>query len=82
MTNDSAFKVISWKETRGFLVIVLVVFLGQVAIIEVPGLQRMFNVAEGGLVFMDWILIFVSTSLVMWIGELVRLIRRTKAKQE
>ena len=45
MTNDSAFKVISWKETRGFLVIVLVVFLGQVAIIEVPGLQRMFNVA-------------------------------------
>ena len=31
---------------------------------------------------MDWILISVSTSLVMWIGELVRLIRRTKAKQE
>ena len=78
MTNDSAFKLISWKNTRGFLAIVLVVFFGQVAIIEVPGLQEMFNVAEGGLKFSDWIIIIASTSLVMWIGEIGRWIRRRK----
>lgn len=79
MTNDSAFKVISWKETRGFIAIALVVFFGQVAIIEVPGLQEMFNVAEGGLKLWDWVIIVSLTSLVMWIGEIVRWRRRRKA---
>jgi len=82
MTNDSAFKVISWKETRGFLAIALVVFFGQVAIIEMPGLQEMFNVAEGGLKFSDWIIIIASTSLVMWIGEIGRWNRRRKQTVE
>ena len=76
MTNDSAFKVISWKNTKGFLAIVLVVFLGQVAIIEIPGLQEMFNIAEGGLKIGDWAIIVSATSLVMWIGEVVRWFRR------
>ena len=78
MTNDSAFRVISWKSTRGFLAIAFVVFFGQVAIIEIPGLQEMFNVAEGGLALWDWIIIIASTSLVMWIGEIVRWTRRRK----
>lgn len=76
MTNDSAFKVISWKSTRGFLAIVLVVLFGQVAIIEVPGLQEMFNVAEGGLKLLDWFIIVALTSSVMWIGEIVRWSKR------
>ena len=43
---------------------------------EIPGLQEMFNVAEGGVKWQDWLIIIVSTSLVLWIGELVRLIKR------
>lgn len=82
MTNDSAFKLISWKSTRGFLAIVLVVFFGQVAIIEVPGLQEMFNVAEGGLKISDWIIIIASTSVVMWIGEIIRWNKRRKQPVE
>lgn len=78
MTNDSAFKVISWKETRGFIAIALIVFFGQIAIIEVPGLQEMFNVAEGGLRFWDWVIIVTSTSLVLWIGEITRYVRRKR----
>lgn len=81
MTNVSAFKVISWKKTRGFIAIVLVVFFGQIAIIEIPGLQRMFNVAEGGLAWLDWLIIVASTSLVVCIGEVLRAIRRKKARE-
>ena len=81
MTNDSAFKGTSIRNTKGFVAIVLVVFLGQVAIIELPGLQEMFNVAPGGLSIADWIIICVATSMVLWIGEIVRLIRRQKVKQ-
>lgn len=76
LTNDSAFKVISWNKTSGFIAIALVVFFGQVAIIEVPGLQEMFNVAPGGIKLTDWIIIVLSTSLVLWIGEIRRFLRR------
>ncbi len=76
MTTDSAFKGISWKNTRWFVIIALVIFFGQVAMTEFPGLQEMFNVAEGGVKWQDWLIIIVSTSLVLWIGELVRLIKR------
>lgn len=76
MTNDSAFKGISWKNTKWFVIIALVIFLGQLAMTEIPGLQEMFNVAEGGVKWQDWLIIIVSTSLVLWIGELVRLIKR------
>lgn len=76
MTTDSAFKGISWKNTRWFVIIAWVIFFGQVLMTELPGLQEMFNVAEGGVKWQDWLIIIVSTSLVLWIGELVRLIKR------
>ena len=76
MTTDSAFKGISWKNTKWFIIIELGIFLGQVLMTEFPGLQEMFNVAEGGVKWQDWLIIIVSTSLVLWIGELVRLIKR------
>ncbi len=76
MTTDSAFKGISWKNTQWFIIIELGIFLGQVLMTELPGLQEMFNVAEGGVKWQDWLIIIVSTSLVLWIGELVRLIKR------
>lgn len=75
MTTSSAFKGISWKNTKWFIIIALIIFFGQVAMTEIPGLQEMFNVAEGGVKWMDWLIIIISTSFVLWIGELVRLIR-------
>ena len=76
MTNDSAFKGISWKDTKWFIIIAIVIFVGQVLMTETPGLQEMFNVAEGGIKVIDWLIIVVATSFVLWIGELVRLVRK------
>ena len=76
MTNESAFKGISWKNTKWFIIIVLIILGGQIVMTEIPGIQEMFNVAEGGVKFVDWIIIIASTSLVLWIGELFRLLKR------
>ena len=76
MTNDSAFKGLSWADTKWFNVIALVIFVGQVLMTECPGLQEMFNVAEGGVHFTDWIIITLATSLVLWAGEVQRWLKR------
>lgn len=76
MTNDSAFKGISWKNTKWFIIIAVVIFVGQILMTETPGLQEMFNVAEGGIKATDWVIIVVATSFVLWIGELIRMIKR------
>ncbi len=76
MTSDSAFKGISWKNTKWFIVIALVIFVGQVLMTECPGLQEMFNVVEGGVKFIDWVIITVATSFVLWIGEALRLLKK------
>ena len=71
-TTGSAFNGISWKNTRWFITITSVIFFVQIALIEVPGLQEMFNVAKGGLGLWNWVIILVLTSLVVWIGEITR----------
>ncbi len=76
MTSDSAFKGISWKDTKWFILIALVIFVGQVLMTECPGLQEMFNVAEGGVRLIDWIIITAATSFVLWIGEIMRLFKK------
>jgi len=70
MTGKSAFARIS--ECKGFMLIAVVIFLGQILIVEIGG--KMFNVTH--LHPKDWIIIVVSTSLVLWIGELIRLFRK------
>lgn len=75
-TKGSAFKGLSWKNTRWFIIITVVIFFVQIALVEVPGLQEMFNVAPGGLGLMNWIIILVTTSLVVWLGELTRPIKK------
>lgn len=75
-TTSSAFKGISWKNTRWFIIITSVIFFVQIALIEVPGLQEMFNVAKGGLGIWNWIIILVATSLVVWIGEITRPLKK------
>lgn len=78
MTSESAFKGISLKNTKWFILIVLIIFGGQIAMTEIPGLQEMFNVAEGGVKLVDWVIIIIATSFVLWIGELLRLIRKKR----
>lgn len=80
MTGSSAFKGLNWKNTRRFIIIAGVILGGQILMTEIPGLQEMFNVANGGLKVVDWLIIIAATSLVLWFGEIVRLFKRDKAK--
>lgn len=68
-TGRSAFH---FRDCRGFLTIVALIFAGQVAIVTIGG--RFFNVVP--LRATDWIIIIFGTSPVLIIGELSRLIRR------
>lgn len=80
MTGSSAFKGLNWKNTRLFIIIAGVILGGQILMTEIPGLQEMFNVANGGLKVVDWLIIIAATSLVLWFGEIVRLFKRDKAQ--
>ncbi len=68
MTGRSAFH---FKGCRGFAMIALIILIGQV-FIELGG--EFFNVTP--LKFMDWVWIIASTSVVLWIGELIRLFKK------
>lgn len=68
-TGCSAFHI---KGCTGFGLIALIIVIGQILIVSFGG--EMFNVVPISL--MDWIIIIVSTSLVLWIGELIRLIKK------
>lgn len=57
-----------FKGCQGLLVIVAVVFFGQVAMVEIPLLQDFFNVC--GLSLEDWIIIVLGSSLVLWVREI------------
>lgn len=56
----------------GFLTIVLLIFLGQIMIVEIGG--QFFNVTSLSLT--DWLIIIGGTSVVLWIGEMIRFLRR------
>ncbi|MCM1067989.1 MAG: calcium-translocating P-type ATPase, PMCA-type [Muribaculaceae bacterium] len=68
-TGRSAFHL---KDCGGFLTIALLILLGQVAIVTIGG--PFFGVQPLPLV--DWLIIIGATSIVLWIGEIWRLIRR------
>ena len=63
-----------FKGNAGFTFIVLAIFVGQIAIVELG--REFFNVVP--LKFTDWAIIIGSTSLVLWVGELMRLFSRRK----
>lgn len=67
-TGRSAFH--GLRSCRGFLFVALFILLGQVAIVTFGG--PMFSVQP--LPFSDWLVIIGATSLVLWGGELKRLI--------
>ena len=68
-TGRSAFHL---KGCKGFGVITLLIFVGQIIIVQCGG--RMFNVSPLNL--SDWLIIVTSTSVVLWIGELFRLFNK------
>lgn len=65
-----------FKGCEGLLTIVAVVFLGQVAMVEIPMLQDFFNVC--GLKLQDWVIIILGSSLVLWIREIWNIVNGTK----
>ena len=71
-TNDSAFKNIT--KTYGMEVVVLAILLGQFLIVQFGG--EVFRTEP--LSLQEWLWIILSTSLVLWVGELVRWIKRMK----
>ena len=69
LTGRSAFELHGCKE---FLFIVVLIFFGQIMIVEVGG--QMFNVTR--LTLHDWLFIITITSPVLIVGEIVRFFKR------
>lgn len=65
-TGRSAFHL---KGCRGFIFILLVIIIGQILIVSFGG--KMFSVVP--LSITDWVIILAASSVVLWIGEVVRL---------
>lgn len=76
MFNARAFKsgrsAFHFKGARGFVLIALVILVGQLFIVNFGG--EMFSVTP--LTWKDWLLTFVLTSPVLLIGELVKVVRK------
>lgn len=70
-TGKSAFFKIS-QSLKGFGVVALIIVLGQYVIVTFGG--EMFNVVP--IKAVDWLLIIAATSLVLWIGEFLRIIQK------
>lgn len=76
MFNAKAFatgkSALHFKECKGFLTIAALIFFGQLLIVNVGG--AMFNVTPLNII--DWLLIVGATSVVLWIGEIMRIIKK------
>lgn len=68
-TGKSAFH---FKNCQSFLLIVALILGGQILIVELG--RDFFNVTP--LKFLDWVIIIGCTSIVLWIGELLRLFKK------
>lgn len=68
-TGRSAFH---FKDSQGFVLIALAIFAGQIMIVSLGG--EFFNVEP--LHLSDWLIIILTTSVVLWTGELLRLLKK------
>ena len=75
-TNRSA---LHFKGCEGLLAIATIIFAGQIAMVEVPGLQKFFNVVS--LKFLDWVIIIIGSSCVLWVREIWHRLKRAKQKE-
>ena len=75
-TGHSALKGLLDKDVRrGFGFTLLIIAAGQVLIVSFGG--EMFNVEP--LPLADWLRIIVSTSAILWVGEIARLLKKLKS---
>ena len=70
-TGRSAFHL---KKCGEFELITLIILVGQILIVEIGG--EFFNVTP--IKILDWLIIIGATSLVLWIGEFIRLFKPNK----
>ncbi len=63
-----------FKGCNELLTIVAIIIIGQIAMVEIPGIQQFFNV--DGLKFIDWVIIIIGSSLVLWVRELWHLLTK------
>ena len=63
-----------FKGCKGLLSIVAIIFVGQVIMVETPGVQKFFNVE--GLKLIDWIIIIIGSSFVLWVREIWHLLTK------
>ena len=76
-TGQSALKGLLNKDVRrGFGLTLLIIALGQVLIVSFGG--EMFNVVP--LPFDEWLRIIGFTSIILWLGEIERLVKKLKNK--
>ena len=64
------------KGCKGLVFISSLIFVTQVCMVELPGVQRFFNVVS--LKPLDWLIIIVGSSFVLWMRELWSLLRNKK----
>ena len=69
MTDNSVFA--SLSQCKGFLLTALIIIVGQWIIVTIGG--EMFNVTA--LQLTDWAIIIGGSSVVLWVGELRRMVR-------
>lgn len=62
-----------FKGCKGLLGIAGIILVGQIAMVEIPGIQQFFNVV--GLSLADWVTIVLGSSLVLWVRELWNLLK-------
>ena len=67
-----------FKGCRGLLLIATIIMVGQVLMVELPGLQQFFNVTSMSLE--DWVIVTLGSSLVLWVREAAHLVRRLVRK--
>lgn len=74
-TNKSAFT--GLNKTPVFVLVALIILLGQILIVQFGG--EVFRTVP--LTLSTWLSIFFSTSLVLWIGEIIRFVKRRSEKK-
>lgn len=63
-----------FKGCKGLLSIVAIILIGQIIMVEMPGLQLFFNVE--GLKLIDWVIIIIGSSFVLWVREIWHLLTK------
>lgn len=63
-----------FKGCKGLLSTVAIILIGQIIMVEMPGLQLFFNVE--GLKLIDWVIIIIGSSFVLWVREIWHLLTK------